>query len=101
MFELLNCFIRKPRWEEPAMERSKQIYLSHYRSLPKSLERATADRLLATMLGDDCRFRDVNPEEIEALTLKVHTLAFLHLAPASPQAASMSSLSCSRIAPGR
>eukprot|EP00873_Tetraselmis_striata_P020838 jgi/Tetstr1/441102/TSEL_029370.t1 len=70
MFELLNCFVRKPRWEEAAMERSKQIYLSHYRSLPKSLERATADRLLATMLGDDCRFRDVKPEEIEALTLE-------------------------------
>lgn len=70
MFELLNCFVRKPRWEEAAMQRSQQIYLSHYRSLPKSLERATADRLLATMLGDDCRFRDVKPDEIEALTLK-------------------------------
>ena len=28
------------------MERSKQMYLSHYRSLSKSLERATADRIM-------------------------------------------------------
>ena len=71
MFELLHMFIRKPCWEESAMERSKQIYLSHYRSLPKSLERATADRLIGTMLGDDRRFRDAKPHEIEALTLQV------------------------------
>jgi hypothetical protein len=62
-------FIREPCWETSAMDRSKQIYLSHFRSLPKSLERATADRLIGTMLGDDRRFRDANPEEIEALTL--------------------------------
>ena len=35
------------------MERAKQMYLSHYRSLPKSLERATADRIMAAMMGPD------------------------------------------------
>ena len=29
------------------MERSKQMYLSHYRSQSKSLERGTADRIMA------------------------------------------------------
>uniref|UniRef100_A0A061SA19 Insulinase (Peptidase family m16) family protein isoform 2 n=1 Tax=Tetraselmis sp. GSL018 TaxID=582737 RepID=A0A061SA19_9CHLO len=70
MFELLHLFIREPRWEDSAMERSKQIFLSHYRSLPKSLERATADRLIGVMLGNDRRFMDANPQEIEALTLE-------------------------------
>lgn len=28
------------------MERSKQMYLSHFRSQSKSLERATADRIM-------------------------------------------------------
>ena len=52
------------------MERAKQLYLSHYRALPKSLERATGDRLLGAMLGPDRRFRDPAPEEIAALTLE-------------------------------
>jgi hypothetical protein len=45
------------RWESSAMERAKQMWLSHYRSLPKSLDRATTDRILAAMLGLDRRFR--------------------------------------------
>lgn len=53
MLELVHLFLMQPRWEESAMERSKQMYLSHYRSLPKSLERATADRIMASMLGPD------------------------------------------------
>ena len=51
MMELLHNFLEMPRWEESAMERAKQMFISHYRSLSKSLERATADRLLAAMLS--------------------------------------------------
>lgn len=39
--QLLHLFLEAPRWESTAMERAKQMYLSHFRSLPKSLERAT------------------------------------------------------------
>ena len=46
VLQLLHLFLEQPRWEAAAMERSKQQYLSHYRSLSKSLERATADRIL-------------------------------------------------------
>lgn len=68
--QLLHLFLEEPRWEEAAMERSKQMYLSHYRSLPKSLERSTGDRIMQAMSGDDRRFRDPNPEEIGALSLE-------------------------------
>jgi hypothetical protein len=46
VLQLLHLFLERPRWEAAAMERSKQQYLSHYRSLSKSLERSTADRIL-------------------------------------------------------
>ncbi len=46
VLQLLHLFLEQPRWEATAMQRSKQQYLSHYRSLSKSLERATADRIL-------------------------------------------------------
>jgi hypothetical protein len=46
VLQLLHLFLEQPRWEAAAMERSKQQYLSHFRSLSKSLERATADRIL-------------------------------------------------------
>lgn len=69
VLQLLHLFLESPRWEDAAMERSKQMYVSHYRALPKSLERATADRIMSAMLGDDRRFRDPSSEEIEALTL--------------------------------
>ncbi|CAL8466878.1 g6414 [Coccomyxa elongata] len=70
VMELLHLFLEAPRWEESAMDRAKQMYLSHYKSLNKGLERATADRVMSCMLGPDRRFRDANPEEIEALTLE-------------------------------
>eukprot|EP00887_Chlorella_sp_A99_P001378 scaffold8.g1378.t1 len=68
--QLLHLFLDAPRWEGAAMERAKQMYLSHFRSLPKSLERATADRIMAAMFGPDRRFRDPSPEEVSALTLE-------------------------------
>ncbi len=54
---LLHLFLEAPRWEGAAMERSKQMYLSHFRSLGKGLERATADRVISAMLGPDRRAR--------------------------------------------
>ena len=81
VLQLLHLFLEAPRWEEAAMERSKQMYISHYRALPKSLERATADRIMSAMLGDDRRFRDPSSEEIAALTLeamKEGVMAQLH-----------------------
>lgn len=81
VLQLLHLFLEAPRWEEAAMERSKQMYVSHYRALPKSLERATADRIMQSMLGSDRRFRDPSTEEIAALTLeamKENVMAQLH-----------------------
>ena len=77
VLQLLHLFLEQPRWEGAAMERSKQQYLSHYRSLSKSLERATADRILEAMLGPDRRFRDPSPEEIAALDLEGMRLAVM------------------------
>lgn len=53
MMELLHLFLEAPRWEAGAMERAKQMWLSHYRALGKGLERATADRIMTSMLGPD------------------------------------------------
>lgn len=69
VMQLLHLFLEQPRWEESAMDRAKQMYMSHFRALPKSLERATVDRIMQAMLGPDRRFRDPSVEEIEALTL--------------------------------
>jgi hypothetical protein len=51
--QLLHLFLEEPAWDTSAMERAKQLYISHYRALPKSLERASADRIMAAMLGPD------------------------------------------------
>ena len=51
MMELLHNFLARPRWEESAMQRAKQMFLSHYKSLHKSLERETADRIMGAMFG--------------------------------------------------
>ena len=53
VLQLVHLFLDKPQWETAAMERAKQAWTSHYRSLTKSLERATADRVMAAMLGPE------------------------------------------------
>lgn len=81
MLELVHLFLEQPCWEEAAMERAKQIWVSHHRSLTKSLERATADRVMESMLGPERRFRDPTPEEIQALSLegmREAVMAMLH-----------------------
>jgi hypothetical protein len=53
-----RCAPRVPRsWEEAALERAKQVFATSYRTTAKSLERATADRIMTSMLGSDRRFR--------------------------------------------
>ena len=53
VLELLHLFVTEPCWTEGALYRAKQAFRSHYLSLPKSLERSTADRILTSMLGSD------------------------------------------------
>lgn len=53
VLELVHLFVEAPRWEEGAMDRAKQMYVSHFRALSKGLERATAGRVMAAMLGPD------------------------------------------------
>jgi predicted Zn-dependent peptidase len=58
-------------WLEDALDRAKQLYLSHYRAMPKSLERATAHRLMRAMFDGEERFIEPSPQAIEKLTLPV------------------------------
>ena len=74
---LLHLFLEAPRWEAGAMERAKQMYASHWRSLGKGLERATADRVMAAMLGPDRRAR-VNPPSCHLLFSFFRWSLFLH-----------------------
>ena len=54
MLELLHHFLEMPKWEDSAMERAKQMFLSVYHSLSKNLERATSHRVLSAMFGAEC-----------------------------------------------
>lgn len=71
MFQMIHMFLEEPRWEDTAMERAKLAFLASVKSVHKSLERATSDRVLDAMLGRTERcFRDPTPEELEALDLE-------------------------------
>ncbi|KAK3240438.1 hypothetical protein CYMTET_49716 [Cymbomonas tetramitiformis] len=69
VLELLHLILESPRWDPSALDRSKQLYLNHYRAQQKSLERATAAKLMDAMLSRDRRFLDPTPEEVSMLTL--------------------------------
>jgi hypothetical protein len=58
-------------WLDDALDRAKQLYLSHYRAMPKSLERATAHRLMRAMFNSEERFIEPSPQAIDKLTLPV------------------------------
>eukprot|EP00850_Spirogloea_muscicola_P018683 SM000174S03338 [mRNA] locus=s174:45802:51599:- [translate_table: standard] len=68
-FQLLHMVLEHSVWLEDALDRAKQLYLSHYRSMPKSLERATAHHLMRAMFDSDQRFIEPTPEAIQKLTL--------------------------------
>lgn len=57
-------------WLDDAFDRARQLYLSYYRSIPKSLERSTAHKLMLAMLNGDERFVEPTPPSLENLTLQ-------------------------------
>ncbi|KAL8170335.1 hypothetical protein V2J09_022139 [Rumex salicifolius] len=69
-FQLLHMVLEHSVWLDDAFDRARQLYLSYYRSIPKSLERSTAHRLMLAMLNGDGRFVEPTPESLENLTLQ-------------------------------
>lgn len=57
-------------WLDEAFDRARQLYLSYYRSIPKSLERSTAHKLMQAMLNGDERFVEPTPQSLQNLTLQ-------------------------------
>ncbi|RZC54766.1 hypothetical protein C5167_013622 [Papaver somniferum] len=69
-FQLLHMVLEHSVWLEDAFDRAKQLYLSYYRSIPKSLERSTAHKLMLAMLNGDERFVEPTPHSLQKLTLQ-------------------------------
>ncbi|WOK95316.1 stromal processing peptidase, chloroplastic [Canna indica] len=69
-FQLLHMVLEHSVWLEDAFDRARQLYLSYYRSIPKSLERSTACKLMLAMLNGDERFVEPVPESLQILTLQ-------------------------------
>ncbi|KAI5069253.1 hypothetical protein GOP47_0015554 [Adiantum capillus-veneris] len=76
-FQLLHMILEHNIWKEDAFERAKQLYFTFYRAMPKSLERATANRLMCTMLGGEGRFVEPTPQALQRLSLSVVKKAVL------------------------
>ncbi|XP_031474223.1 stromal processing peptidase, chloroplastic isoform X2 [Nymphaea colorata] len=68
-FQLLHMVLEHNVWLEDAFDRARQLYLSYYRAIPKSLERATAHKLMMAMLDGDERFVEPTPQSLQKLTL--------------------------------
>ncbi|CAI0397673.1 unnamed protein product [Linum tenue] len=68
-FELLHMVLEHSVWLDDAFDRARQLYLSYYRSIPKSLERATAHKLMTAMLNGDERFIEPSPQSLQNLNL--------------------------------
>uniref|UniRef100_A0A1J3E1S0 Stromal processing peptidase, chloroplastic n=1 Tax=Noccaea caerulescens TaxID=107243 RepID=A0A1J3E1S0_NOCCA len=69
-FQLLHMVLEHSVWLEDAFDRARQLYLSYYRSIPKSLERATAHKLMTAMLNGDERFVEPTPKSLQNLNLE-------------------------------
>ncbi|KAJ0451311.1 putative processing peptidase [Helianthus annuus] len=69
-FQLLHMVLERSVWLEDAFDRARQLYLSYYRSIPKSLERSTAHKLMIAMLDEDERFVEPTPYSLQNLTLQ-------------------------------
>ncbi|CAH9112963.1 unnamed protein product [Cuscuta epithymum] len=69
-FQLLHMVLEHSVWLDDAFDRARQLYLSYYRSIPKSLERATAHKLMLAMLNGDERFVEPRPHSLQNLTLE-------------------------------
>lgn len=68
-FQLLHMVLEHSVWLDEAFDRARQLYLSYYRSIPKSLERSTAHKLMQAMLNGDERFVEPTPQSLQNLTL--------------------------------
>ncbi|GAA0138514.1 metalloprotease [Lithospermum erythrorhizon] len=69
-FQLLHMVLEHSVWLDDAFDRARQLYLSYYRSIPKSLERSTAHKLITAMLNGDERFVEPTPQSLQNLTLE-------------------------------
>ncbi|KAF7836553.1 stromal processing peptidase, chloroplastic [Senna tora] len=69
-FQLLHMVLEHSVWLDDAFDRARQLYLSYYRSIPKSLERSTAHKLMVAMMDGDERFIEPTPKSLENLTLQ-------------------------------
>ncbi|KAL6219418.1 hypothetical protein ACLB2K_007177 [Fragaria x ananassa] len=69
-FQLLHMVLEHSIWLDDAFDRARQLYLSYYRSIPKSLERSTAHKLMLAMLDGDERFVEPTPTSLQNLTLQ-------------------------------
>ncbi|CAI9113723.1 OLC1v1014379C2 [Oldenlandia corymbosa var. corymbosa] len=69
-FQLLHMVLEHSVWLEDAFDRARQLYLSYFRSIPKSLERSTAHKLMLAMLNGDERFVEPTPGSLQNLTLE-------------------------------
>lgn len=69
-FQLLHMVLEHSVWLDDAFDRARQLYLSYYRSIPKSLERSTAHKLMLAMLDGDERFVEPTPKSLQNLTLQ-------------------------------
>lgn len=69
-FQLLHMVLEHSVWLNDAFDRARQLYLSYYRSIPKSLERSTAHKLMMAMLDGDERFVEPTPHSLQNLTLE-------------------------------
>ncbi|XP_056162823.1 stromal processing peptidase, chloroplastic isoform X2 [Syzygium oleosum] len=69
-FQLLHMVLEHSVWLDDAFDRARQLYLSYYRSIPKSLERSTAHKLMLAMLNGDERFVEPTPMSLQNLTLE-------------------------------
>lgn len=69
-FRLILPNFQHSVWLDDAFDRARQLYLSYYRSIPKSLERSTAHKLMLAMLDGDERFVEPTPKSLQTLTLQ-------------------------------
>ncbi|KAL3529102.1 hypothetical protein ACH5RR_008424 [Cinchona calisaya] len=69
-FQLLHMVLEHSVWLDDAFDRARQLYLSYFRSIPKSLERSTAHKLMLAMLNGDERFVEPTPHSLQNLTLE-------------------------------
>ncbi|PON35906.1 Coenzyme PQQ biosynthesis protein [Parasponia andersonii] len=69
-FQLLHMVLEHSVWLDDAFDRARQLYLSYYRSIPKSLERSTAHKLMLAMLDGDERFVEPTPKSLQNLKLQ-------------------------------